>query len=193
MLNKRKNQKAFTLVELLIVITVISILTTVFISSYKGYIEHARVEASATEIKSVMESLKFKSDSGVTNQSDSDKMSENIAKCQAINFDKKLNIITTFTAKYDNEKESCVQDQDKIENINKVETNNDVEITKLADEGTSNLTIYFLPPRGKIEIYSSDEKMNSFDVLEIQIASKRYTKYSKSISIDPITSIINIL
>ena len=58
LLNKKKNNKGFTLVELVIVIAILAILVGLLAPQYVKYVEKSRKSADATNIENVVSSIK---------------------------------------------------------------------------------------------------------------------------------------
>ena len=57
-------KKAFTLVELIIVVTIIAILATIWFISYSGYSENLKDTVRKTDIKTISKALEFKLSKG---------------------------------------------------------------------------------------------------------------------------------
>ena len=168
-------------------------MTTVFLSGYRGPIEHTKTDVSAQEVKSVLESLKNKANSGVFVESADQAINKNISQCYGLSFDKQKNLIQFFSSRYDAEEENCVTATEKRENVSNLDIYKDVQIAQLKPENILNsVTVYFLPPQGLMRIYTADGEILT-EELQITLRHQAYTQYQKILAIDPLTGKIEIL
>ncbi len=175
-------KKAFTLAELLIVITIIGILTTVFIGNYQGAIQHSRVNASANEIKSILKSQQSKASNGIL-QSNSNQ--EKTIVCTGVYFDKTATVsIQTFLSPFDSESQTCINDQSQWTYKVEVVVYEDVKISKLINDEIEDLTIYFAPPRAQMSIWHSQNSTKYDKEFQIILNNSNYKQFTKEISIN---------
>src|SRR3989339_641720 len=154
----RETKSAFTIIEILIVITIIGILTAVFLGSYGGTIEHAKVESSAQEIKSVLESLKIKANSGIFEGEQESAINNNVALCYGMSFDQMQGEVMTFTTPFNHEEQKCSYEKS---NLATVEIQKSVQIAQISDLQLNDINIYFFPPRGEINLTYSNENIDA--------------------------------
>ena len=58
LLNKKKNNKGFTLVELVIVVAILAILVGILAPQYTKYVEKSRQSADASNLENIVEGFK---------------------------------------------------------------------------------------------------------------------------------------
>jgi prepilin-type N-terminal cleavage/methylation domain-containing protein len=176
-----KNIKnAFTFIELIIVISIIGILATLFLNGYRGTIQHARMESSMNELKSVMASLKTKANSGVYEKGPS---------CYGVEFNKNKNSVISFSAIYNTQKESCETSSAKFENIQAIDIYPELQISNIGDTANAiqNLKIFFYPPRGNILLFADDEKTEYTKNIIVTFIYNNFPEIIRKISIDGVT------
>lgn len=164
-MNKTKFKKAFTLIEILIVISIIAIMATLAIGNYNNI--RSKIENQFT-IDTLIQEFRGQS-----------KLAQNQANptCYKITINQAENSITKTTALFDSKSRTCQSEETK--NINLLQ-NSQLQITSISKDNIDikQETIIFIPPSGLPQ--NSDNKNN----LKIQFTTQDQPENLKTILIN---------
>jgi prepilin-type N-terminal cleavage/methylation domain-containing protein len=167
-------KKAFTLIELLIVIAIIGILTVVSLSSYSSTRQVAEINIQTDTLVTLLRESKGKAQNTTPDEE---------GKLYCIGFQFSQNSVDTDTPQiqkikvpYKNQFEPCDTEQEPIPEPGLEDI--ELEITKInLNEGADSkevnqLSILYFPPKGEFKIYDGATVNNNFKTITIETKLK---------------------
>lgn len=163
-------KKAFTLIEILIVISIILIITSIGIGSYTMVRKNMTVDLETDKLVAVMHSLRETSRTEV--------------KCAGLKLTKN-SPPEKIEALYKNAVDGC----DETETLSEIDWSNEIIISEIALDGIKHnvASVIFVPPMGNMQLKPTASKS------DITLALKNGNYKTKTISLDKLTGKIEKL
>lgn len=144
--------KAFTLVEIIIVITIIGVLTAIGVVSYAGLVENQRLSMFGKDILASAQRARAEVSSG--------KMENDKLLCMGLYFEEggaPKKILTDFDA----ENNRCDFKTEIFTDMDQKAPNLTIDKIEVGEVPAGPIKILFVPPDGHYEVYAEDEEMLS--------------------------------
>lgn len=168
-------KKAFTLIEILVVITIIAIMTGFFILTFAGANERQEIQLFTDEAQAALQTARTDVSAG--------KKEESVI-CSGLYFEKgELPKKATFPYMDD----ACDW---RAEVLGKFATEpNDMAVSsiKVANSEESSIYVLFVPPAGEMKIFSGGSELSGAALLEIQKGNRKIV-----FDLDPLSNKISL-
>ncbi|MBI4127316.1 prepilin-type N-terminal cleavage/methylation domain-containing protein [Candidatus Peregrinibacteria bacterium] len=142
--------KAFTLIEIIVVITIVSIITSIAVLSYSGAVEKQRANMFAKDLLASAQRARAEVAAG--------KKTDDKLSCAGLYFELGANP-KKVSADYNAAKGRCDFDTEIFTETDQSATDISVDKIEVGGAAISPVTIFFVPPKGDYEVYTEGEEL----------------------------------